>query len=163
MKKLSLLIALFIAIGAFAQKQSFTAEQKTQLMVKKMSLDLDLSEKQEAKIAPIIAEKVNKMEARIADFKEARKKGERPERKEISSEEKFNMAMTHLEEQKVLQNKMKNILNKEQYAQWKEIHKKRQHRGKEMAHHKMKDRFQKNKRKHNSKDDRKHRHEKPAA
>lgn len=138
MKKTSLVIALFIAIGAFAQKRgqekkdNFTPEQKTQLMVMKMSLELDLSEKQEAKITPIVAEKVNKMEERKAKFKN-RKKGERPERKEISSEEKFKMAMAHLEAQKDLQNKMRNILDDDQYAQWKKIQKKHGERRAKMA------------------------------
>lgn len=138
MKKFSLLVALLIAVGAFAQKRghekkdAFTPEQKTKLMVMKMSLELDLTEKQEAKITPIVAEKVNKMEERMAKFKD-HKKGERPERKEISSEEKFKMALDHLEEQKALQNKMKNILDKDQYAQWKKMQKKHGQAKKRMA------------------------------
>lgn len=129
MKKLSLVIALFIAIGAFAQKRGqegrgpkgndFTPEQKTQLMVMKLSVALDLSEKQEAAITPLVAEKIEKMAE-----KRGYKKGERAERKELSSDEKFEMAMKRLEEQKILQTKMKDILDKDQYAQWRKMHKK---------------------------------------
>ncbi|ANW94853.1 hypothetical protein AXE80_00440 [Wenyingzhuangia fucanilytica] len=161
MKKISLLIATFVFVGAFAQKnkpkkESFTAEQKTQLMVKKMSVALDLTEKQEAKITPIVADKVKKIEAKMAEFKD-RKKGERPERKEISNEEKFKTAMAHLEEQKALQNKMKSILNKEQYVSWKEMQTKQHHRRGEM----MKKRSEK--KRGDSKGKRDHKREKPAA
>lgn len=131
MKKISLVIALFIAIGAFAQKRgcqgghergdAFTPEQKTQLMVMKLSIALDLSKKQENEITPIVAKKVNKM-LEMKDHKKGDKgKGER---KELSSDEKFAMAMKHVEEKKALQEKMKNILDKDQYAQWKKMQKK---------------------------------------
>ena len=128
MKKISLVVALFVAIGAFAQKhgpekESFTVEQKTQLMIKKMSIELDLTSKQVTQITPIVVDKATKMEARKAEFKG--EKGEhKQERKMLSSDEKFKMAMAHLEEQEALQNKMKNILNKDQYATWKKMHKK---------------------------------------
>lgn len=129
MKKISLVIALFLAIGAFAQKgghkgkhakgNDFTPEQKTQLMVMKLSIALDLSEKQEAAITPIVAQKVSKM----AEMK-GRKKGGKAERKEISSEEKFEMTKKHLEAQKAVQEKMKKILDRDQYVQWKKMQKK---------------------------------------
>ncbi|GGF61993.1 hypothetical protein [Wenyingzhuangia marina] len=163
MKKISLVVALFVAIGAFAQKQhpqkeTFTAEQKTQLMVKKMSLELDLSKKQISKITPIVAEKVNKMEAKIAEFKVKREA--KTKRKALTSDEKYNMAIAQLDEKIALQNQMKSILNKEQYATWKQMHKKHEQRGKMMAHHKTKERFKKDIKKRHHKDGRKQKFDK---
>lgn len=163
MKKISLLVALFVAIGAFAQKQrpqkeNFTAEQKTQLMVKKMSLELDLSKKQISKITPIVAQRVTKMETKMAEFKAKREA--KTERKALTSDEKYNMAIAQLDEKIALQNQMKSILNKEQFATWKEIHKKHEQRGKMMAHHKMKERSDRYSKKRPSKGDRKHKRDK---
>lgn len=167
MKKISLVVALFVAIGAFAQKQrpqkkSFTVEQKTQLMIKKMSIDLDLTPKQVAKITPIVVDKATKMEARKAEFKG--KKGEhKPERKMLSSDEKFKIAMDRLEEQETLQNQMKNILDKDQYVTWKKMHKKHGDKRRKMA---MKHRSKKrgdNKRKGDHRKDRRHDHNEPEA
>ncbi|MDO6736818.1 hypothetical protein [Wenyingzhuangia sp. 2_MG-2023] len=161
MKKILLLAVLFISITAFSQKKQhpkteFTTEQKTQLIIKKMTIDLDLTPKQVAKITPIVVEKASKMEARKAEFKS--KKGDhKSKRKILSSDDKFKMAMAHLEEQETLQNKMKNILDKEQYVTWKKMHKKHGEKRKQIA---MK---HGDKKKGDSRRERNHKHEEPKA
>lgn len=142
MKKILLLAVFIISSTVFSQKRQhqkneLSTEQKTQLMIKKLSIDLDLSSKQIAKITPIMVDKATKMEAKKAEFKS--KRGEhKQDRKILSSDDKFKMAMAHLEEQEAFQNKMKNILNKDQYATWKEMHKKHGQKRKAMFSHKKK-------------------------
>lgn len=140
MKKTSFLIALLITATLFAQKKhhakkdSFTVDQKTQLMVKKLNILLDLSSKQVAEITPIVADKVAKMHAKKEEFK-AKRENKEEHKKMLSSDEKFEIAMKRLEEQEALQNKMENILNKDQYVIWKKMyHKHLQKRMKSKKH-----------------------------
>ncbi len=126
MKNINLFIALFATIFAFSQKKhtqktEFTAVQKTQLIVKKLSITLDLSEKQTAQIIPLMSAKVQQHEM---------KKAERESHKEISTDEKFKLAMAHLNDQASLRREMKKILDKNQYEKWTEMHRKHEQKPK---------------------------------
>ncbi|NIJ44162.1 hypothetical protein FHR24_000601 [Wenyingzhuangia heitensis] len=147
MKQVSLLFALLITLSISAQKRhhlknDFTAEQKTQLMVKKMTVALDLSEKQVTKITPIITVNVREMEKKMAD-----RKANKESRKDLSSDEKYNLAMSHLDEQAKLNKLMKDILDKDQYVTWTRMQKKHDHKMK--MRHARKEGF---KRKHHQKE-----------
>ena len=123
MKKLILAIALVISSLSFAQEgrgEKLTPEQQSELQVKKMTLDLDLNEKQQKEVKAILLEQAKKREAKITEFKANKEKGEKP-----SADEKFEMKNKMLDEQIEMKAKMKKILTPEQYKEWEENHEKR--------------------------------------
>jgi len=126
MKQVILMATLFMSVYTFAQKKcqqksEFSATQKTQLLIKKMTIELDLNAKQVSQITPIVNERIKTREAKCSEDK-------KENRKLLSSDEKFEMKMEYLNKQETLQNKMKNILKKEQYISWKELFKKHHHK-----------------------------------
>lgn len=118
MKKLILITALALSTLTFAQekrakKERLTPEQQTELQVKKMTLDLDLNAKQQKEVKTILLEKAKKREAKMAEFKANRTKGQKP-----TAEEKFEMKNKMLDEQIEMKAEMKKILTKEQFTKW---------------------------------------------
>lgn len=134
MKKLLVLSLLFIvSFNSFSQNRkqlgnklkSFSAEQIATLQTKKMTLSLDLNLKQQNEIFNVFLEEVK--------FKKT-KRGEINERKNnskegLSSEEIFDMMNEKLDHQIAFNNKVKTILNKDQFLVWQEF-KIREKRGK---------------------------------
>lgn len=120
MKKLILAIALVATTLTFAQdrkqgRQKLTPEQQTELQVKKMTLDLDLDAKQQKEIKVILLEQAKKREAKMAEMKVKREKGEKP-----SADEKFEMKNKMLDNQIENKAQMKKILKPEQFKKWEE-------------------------------------------
>ena len=120
MKKMILAIALVATTLTFAQdrkqgREKLTPEQQTELQVKKMTLDLDLDAKQQKEIKTILLEQAKKREAKMAEMKAKREKGEKP-----SADEKFEMKNKMLDNQIEMKAKMKKILKPEQFAKWEE-------------------------------------------
>lgn len=97
----------------------FTPEEMAQLQTKKMTLDLDLTEAQQKKIEKInlenAKERKEKMEARQAKKKDGT--GEKP-----SKEERLAMMNERLDKQMEIKQKMKQILNAEQFEKWEKNH-----------------------------------------
>ena len=79
--------------------EKFTPEQRNQLMLKKMTLDLDLNDSQQKEMGKIIAEQSAKREAHLKDRKA---KTEKP-----TSDEIFKMRSNMLDEQIAMNSKMK--------------------------------------------------------
>lgn len=98
--------------------EKFTPEQRNQLMLKKMTLDLDLNDSQQKEMGKIIAEQSAKREAHLKDRKS---KTEKP-----TSDEIFKMRSNMLDEQIAMNAKMKKVLSPDQYKKWDEM--KKQHR-----------------------------------
>lgn len=138
MKKLFIAALLVVGLSAFAQDkkemekrthrgemEQFTPEQRNQLRLKKMTLDLDLSSKQQEQMKQIIADQSTKREAMKANRKANQ---ERP-----TTEERFAMKNKMLDEQIAMKNKMKNILSAEQFDKWNAMkdrhHQRNGHRG----------------------------------
>ena len=120
MKKMILAIALVATTLTFAQDrkargEKLTPEQQTELQVKKMTLDLDLDAKQQKEIKTILLEQAKKREAKMAEMKAKREKGEKP-----SADEKFEMKNKMLDNQIENKAQMKKILKPEQFAKWEE-------------------------------------------
>ena len=139
MKKLILAVALVISSLTFAQErrgEKLTPEQQSDLHVKKMTLDLDLNEVQQKEVKAILLEQAQKREAKMAEFKANKEKGEKP-----SADEKFEMKSKMLDEQIEMKAKIKKILTAEQYKKWEE---KQEKRG-EMRNDKMEKRKEKRK------------------
>ena len=120
MKKMILASALVATTLTFAQdrkqgREKLTPEQQTELQVKKMTLDLDLDAKQQKEIKTILLEQAKKREAKMAEMKAKREKGEKP-----SADEKFEMKNKMLDNQIENKAQMKKILKPEQFAKWEE-------------------------------------------
>ncbi|MGY5352478.1 hypothetical protein ACXGQW_07930 [Wenyingzhuangia sp. IMCC45533] len=131
MKKLLLFAVMFIGLSINAQKKQtqrpdFTVEQKVQLMIKKMSIHLDLEAHQINKIKPLITAKINKMDALKEEHKASKK--------QLTSDEKFELAMNKLEDEAKLYQQMGKILSNKQFETWKIMHAK--HGNKRKGSHK---------------------------
>lgn len=123
MKKLFIAALLVVSMTSFAQDskgmekkphgtevEKFTPEQRNQLMLKKMTLELDLNAKQQEQMKQIIAEQSSK---RVA-MKEARN----ADKKEMTRDERFAMKNKMMDEKIAMKAKMKNILSPEQFEKW---------------------------------------------
>lgn len=130
MKKSILLSALFLmSIVSFAQKQgpgkawsNFSPEQHATLQSKQLSLQLDLSEKQQKETYDLLLKNAKERKKYSDDMRAKRQNGERP-----SEEEIFNMRNQKLDHQLAMQKEMKKILNEEKFAKYQKIQEKRQH------------------------------------
>ena len=137
MKNLFIAALLLVGLSSFAQDrkerpsregmEKFTPEQKKQLMVKKMTLDLDLNSKQQEQVGQIIMEQSAKREAMKANQKANQEKP--------SSDERFAMKNKMLDEQIAMKAKMKSILSAEQFAKWETMKEKHEGRRGEMREH----------------------------
>jgi hypothetical protein len=131
MKKIIVIAIAFIGLQAIAQGQkkqgqrnhenrqemmmNLSAEEMTTLQTKKMTLFLDLNESQISKIKAINLENATNRKAMMADRKAKKESGtaQKP-----TQEERYAMANAKLDHQIAMKAKMKDILNKEQYARW---------------------------------------------
>ena len=120
MKKLILAIALVATTLTFAQDrkargEKLTPEQQTELQVKRMTLELDLDEKQQKEIKTILVEQSKKRETKLAEMKAKKEKGEKP-----TADERFTMKNEMLDNQIDMKAQMKKILKPEQFTKWEE-------------------------------------------
>ena len=114
---------LMVGITIFAQErirkhqvnkmEQFTPEQKSQLMLKKMTLELDLNDGQQKEMNSIISDKIATMESHKAEMKVMKEKGVRP-----TKDERFAMQMKMLDEQIATKKRMEKILNAKQFDKW---------------------------------------------
>ena len=135
MKKLASILVFVLAftLSTEAQKKrdhkrpQLTVEQYTDLTVKKMTLALDLSERQQNQVKPLIALKMKERK----DFMEKRKEA-REENKKPTSDAIFAMKSKMLDNRIAMKKNMKEILNKEQFEKFEKMNKKRKMKGKMM-------------------------------
>ena len=128
MKKVITLFVLVFAFTFSTQGQNkkakraskLTIEQQTTLAVKKMTLALDLSEKQQNDIKPILMAKITERKMAIKKRKAAKKAKERPSANEI-----YEMKIKQLDGLILIKSKMKNILDEKQYERFEEMQKRR--------------------------------------
>lgn len=129
MKKVFILAVLALGLNSFAQDrkerpsrgemEQMTPEQRNQLQLKKMTLDLDLNAKQQEQIGKLIAEQTAKREAM---------KAERKAKMEEAKANLFEMKNKMLDEQIEMKNKMKSILSADQFTKWETIKEKNRER-----------------------------------
>lgn len=140
MKKLILIALALVTIQVSAQNKKqrvqrcdpmekgqrigdFTPEEMAQLQTKKMTLNLDLTVAQQKQIETLNLENAKNrktlMETRQANMKNG--KGEKP-----SKEERLSMMNTRLDKQLEMKQKMKKILNDDQFEKWEENHNRKQ-------------------------------------
>lgn len=104
MKKVFIALVLLVGMTSLAQEKKarseraqmehMTSEQRNELHLKKMTLDLDLTAIQQKEISKIIAEQGTKKEARMTKRK-ANKDGTR---KQLTADEKFAKKSRMLDE-----------------------------------------------------------------
>lgn len=146
MKKLFIALLLAVAITGFAQdkknttdkserakREHFTPEQQNELMLKKMTLELDLNAKQQDQMKSIIAEKSAKREAMMKDRKDNKTKP--------TTDERFARKNKMLDEQIAMKAKMKNILSADQFTKWDAMKGKHHKRGEQRMHKKPSDKM----------------------
>jgi hypothetical protein len=119
MKNVCIVALLVIGLSSFAQErkerhpkgemEQMTPEQRNQLHLKKMTLDLDLNAKQQEQLTKILADQSAKREAMKAEHKV---------KMEEAKAIRFEMKKKILDEQIEMKNKMKSILSAEQFAKW---------------------------------------------
>lgn len=108
----------------------FTPEQIAELQTKKLTLALDLTEKQQKEILKLNTEAATKRKAKFESMKAL--KGAGTERPKFTADQKYAFASARLDEQIARQNKMKSILTEDQYAKWSEM---KEHRKADMKDH----------------------------
>jgi preprotein translocase subunit SecD len=137
MKKLASILVLVFAFTVTLQAQKkgkqnekgpkLTVEQYADLAVKKMTLGLDLSDKQQSQIKPLM----NAQAAARKAAMESRKKN-RTANKKPSADEIYAMRSAQLDNQIAFKNQMKNILNKEQFEKFEQMKNDRKEKGRKM-------------------------------
>lgn len=135
MKKVaSILVFVFaFTITTEAQKKrkdsrpQFSNEQRTNLAVKKMTLALDLSEKQQDQIMPLIKAQATAKKEIMAKRKAMKESNSKP-----SVDEVFTMKSKILDDQIAMKTKMKEILKKEQFEKFEKMAKTRRMRNQKM-------------------------------
>ncbi len=118
MKKLVIAIVLMSSFTTFAQDrkmEKFTPEQRVELQVKKMTLDLDLNDKQQKDLKKLLTEQNKKREEAKAKREAAKKTDTKP-----STDERFAMKTKMMDEQIAFKAEMKKILNEKQMTKWEE-------------------------------------------
>ncbi|MBP7469870.1 MAG: hypothetical protein KA782_02110 [Flavobacterium sp.] len=138
MKKIILMTFLMAGMTIMAQPRNnrhqrngmdqFTLEQRSELQVKKLTLELDLTESQQKEIKAFIADKNTKMEAHRTAMKAMKEKGTKP-----TSDERFAMKSKMLDEQIAAKKRMQKILNEKQFEKWTAL--KEEHQGNRKGNH----------------------------
>lgn len=143
MKKLFIVALLVVGMTSFAQERKITSErakmeqmtpeQRNQLHLKKMTLELELNASQQKEMSKIIAEQSTKRKSRMAE----RKANKDSAKKQLTADERFAKKSQMLDDQIVMKDKMKKILSSDQFNKWDEMKEKR-HSGmnQRMVHHK---------------------------
>jgi len=141
MKKIASILILVFAFTITAQAQKkgkrdrnnpkFTVEQRTDLAVKKMTLALDLTEKQQSQIKPLISAQTAARKAAMESRKENKEANKKP-----SADEIYAMKSKQLDNQIAFKGEMKNILNKEQFDKFEKMVKRKKGKGKKMMKNK---------------------------
>lgn len=139
MKKLIVAAILVVGMTAFAQvkkqpeaaakpMERLSVEQRSQLELKKLTLDLDLNAEQQLEMGKIITEHQAKREAKMKERDANKKANTKP-----TADQMFAMKNQMLDEEIATKEKVKKILRPEQLQKWETIRQNRQ----EMRKHKM--------------------------
>ena len=124
MKKLFVLALLLVGTSTFAQERmgenndKLTPEQRVNLQVKKLTKELNLSDKQAQELKEIVVKEIEQREGRKAEI-QARK----AEKKKMASDEMNARKMKFEEKKMQTEERMKKILTPEQFLKWTEIRK----------------------------------------
>lgn len=99
-----------------AQMEKLTPEQRTQLMVKRLDLELDLTDNQKKEITTYLQAQETKRSEKMAAFKAKKQEG-----KKLSSDERFELRDEMLDQQIANKEQMKKILTPAQFEKWEQM------------------------------------------
>ena len=130
MKKaiVAVIMMMMISITSFAQEanaketlsgretEQLTTQQRAQLQAKELTLMLDLNASQQKEMTKLLAEKGAKKETLRAAMKQKKASGVKP-----TANERFEWRNAMLDEQIATKEKVKKILNKEQFEKWEKM------------------------------------------
>ena len=132
MKKLIIAAILMTGLASVAQEQKqpvkrdkteqLTPEQRNELRLKKMTLELGLNQSQQKEMAAIISEQSAKREAARAEHQKAIESGKKP-----TKDERFALRSKMLDEQMSMKERVRKILTPEQFTKWENMKHKRHH------------------------------------
>jgi hypothetical protein len=131
MKKLLIMSAIvLVTTASFSQEDperqrphDMSPEQQAELQTKKMTLELELTEKQQEQILAINKKNALERKQQMEKHRAARVKGDK-----LSSEEAFQMKKARLDKQIAHQKELKKILNENQFENWKKARKSKAHK-----------------------------------
>ncbi|MDG1396921.1 MAG: hypothetical protein P8P88_00895 [Polaribacter sp.] len=135
MKQFASILVLVFAFTLSTQAQKkrnekrpeLSIEQQTNLAIKQMTLTLDLSEKQQNQITPIMTAQAASKKTAMEKRREMRKNKTKPTADEI-----YEMKSKFLDNQIAFKNSMKEILNEEQFLKFQKMAKRKIKKGKDM-------------------------------
>lgn len=126
MKKVIAIVLLAVGFSAFAQEEKLqqqktdverlSPEQRNQLHLKKLTLELGLNESQQKEMGVLISEQSSKRAKEMAERKENREKGIKP-----SADEQFKRKNQRMDAEIAMKTKVKKILTPEQYKNWEKM------------------------------------------
>lgn len=108
------------AQGKKERHEPLKPEQRTELQVKKMTLALDLTEKQQQDIKKVLLDRNMKKKESRAQFKAHRESG-----KKLTADDRFALQSKRLDDRIAMKKEMKRILTPEQFEKLQKTHKER--------------------------------------
>ncbi|CAM1357357.1 hypothetical protein [Tenacibaculum halocynthiae] len=130
-----LVFVISISTSVNAQKEKkerMTVEQQTELAVKKMALKLDLTDSQQRRVKPLLAEQINEKKELRSKRKAMKESGKKP-----SADERYAVANSRLNKLIAFKTEMKSILNEKQYERFEKMTAKKIHKRKKKAKKKI--------------------------
>ena len=129
MKHLLLTVVLLAGIVVHAQDRGernrrhspmkdMTVEQIADLQTKKMTLALDLSDRQQSQVMELELERAEMRKAKAEERKTAKAEGKR---EKPDSDERYAMMSERLDRQIAHKENMRSILNKDQFEKWEKL------------------------------------------
>ncbi|OBX26207.1 hypothetical protein LX77_02412 [Gelidibacter algens] len=128
MKKLILIVIAFATLQVSAQEQkremkkqhrtdnaNYSPEESVQLQTKRLTLVLDLNEKQQKEISTLFLEEATLRQSKKEAFSEVKAKAEN---NSLTKEDRLKIKNDRLDHLIDLKKKMKTILSTEQYDKW---------------------------------------------
>ena len=120
MKMWILAMTMMVAVAANAQdkkhqREHFTTEQRAELKAKKMTLALDLNEKQQKEVQKLFVENGRTQDEYIKQYREKQTV------KKLSTDEKFEIKSRILDKRISMNNNMKKILNEKQFEKYEQM------------------------------------------
>ncbi len=126
MKNLMVMAFLMVGMTVLAQQrfgryqgngmEQFTPEQRSQLQLKQMTLNLDLNEAQQKEMSIIIVDRNAKIEAHRTAMKAMWEKEGTP-----TNDERFAMRSKMIDEQMATKKRMEKVLSPKQFEKWNDL------------------------------------------
>ena len=115
--------------GRNPDKERMSMEQRNQLRLKKLTLELGLNDSQQKEMGKIIAEQGTKREAKMAERKANHEKGIKP-----SADVRYAKENEKLDDEIAIKARVQKILTPEQFKKWEDFKKQnREHMEKRMG------------------------------